>query len=144
MHARNGVSSRLLTLFVLVSVINQLKIIKVFFQIDKCLSILVFQLINHGVDDSLVNKVKEGIQGLFNLPMEEKSKYWQRPEEMEGFGQAFVVSEEQKLDWGDIFYMITLPKHARKPYLFPMLPQPLRSSLALSRFHNSLSKEIFF
>jgi len=92
----------------------------------------VFQLINHGVDDSLVNKVKEGIQELFNLPMEEKSKYWQRPEEMEGFGQAFVVSEEQKLDWGDIFYMITLPKHARKPHLFPMLPQPLRSSLSLS------------
>ena len=97
----------------------------------------MFQLINHGVDDSLVDKVKVGIQEFFNLPMEEKNKYWQRPEEMEGFGQAFVVSEEQKLDWGDMFYMITLPEHARKPYLFPELPQPFRSSL--SHFHNSFS-----
>ncbi|KAJ6423813.1 hypothetical protein OIU84_024730 [Salix udensis] len=88
-----------------------------------------FQLINHGVDDSLVDKVKVGIQDFFNLPMEEKNKYWQRPEEMEGFGQAFVVSEEQKLDWGDMFYMITLPQHARKPHLFPELPQPFRDNL---------------
>lgn len=104
-----------------------------------------FQLINHGVDDSLVNKVKEGIQELFNLAMEEKSKYWQRPEEMEGFGQAFVVSEEQKLDWGDIFYMITLPKHARKPYLFPMLPQPLRDTLeAYSAELKNLAMKILY
>ncbi|KAJ6775905.1 OXOGLUTARATE/IRON-DEPENDENT DIOXYGENASE [Salix koriyanagi] len=88
-----------------------------------------FQLINHGVDDSLVDKVKVGIQEFFNLPMEEKNKYWQRPEEMEGFGQAFVVSEEQKLDWGDMFYMITLPEHARKPHLFPELPQPFRDNV---------------
>ncbi|WRX27232.1 Oxoglutarate/iron-dependent dioxygenase - like 10 [Theobroma cacao] len=61
-----------------------------------------FQLINHGVSKSLVDKVKKGIQGLFNLPMEEKKKLWQREGDLEGFGQAFVVSEEQKLDWGDI------------------------------------------
>ncbi|WCJ27342.1 2-oxoglutarate (2OG) and Fe(II)-dependent oxygenase superfamily protein [Euphorbia peplus] len=68
------------------------------------------ELINHGVSESLVEKVKEEIQEFFDLPMDEKKKYWQRPGEMDGYGQAFVVSEEQKLDWGDIFYMIiTLP-----------------------------------
>nr|POF25068.1 protein srg1 [Quercus suber] len=65
-----------------------------------------FQLINHGVSISLVEKVKVGIQELFNLPREEKKKLWQLPGDIEGFGQAFVVSEEQKLDWGDMFYMI--------------------------------------
>ncbi|KAG6642270.1 protein SRG1-like isoform X2 [Carya illinoinensis] len=60
-----------------------------------------FQLINHGVSSSLLEKVKSGIQELFNMDMEEKKKYWQGEGEVEGFGQGPVVSEEQKLDWGD-------------------------------------------
>ncbi|KAJ7968837.1 2-oxoglutarate (2OG) and Fe(II)-dependent oxygenase superfamily protein [Quillaja saponaria] len=88
-----------------------------------------FQLINHGVSSSLVEKVKTGIQDFFNLPMEEKKKFWQQPGEMEGFGQIFVLSEEQKLDWADLFYMITLPTHLRKPHLFPQLPLPFRDNL---------------
>ncbi|KAK9204323.1 hypothetical protein WN943_014581 [Citrus x changshan-huyou] len=61
--------------------------------------------------------------------MEEKKKYWQHPGDVEGFGQAFVVSEEQKLDWADMFSMITLPVHMRKPHLFPKLPPSLRDTL---------------
>ncbi|XP_062161277.1 oxoglutarate-dependent flavonoid 7-O-demethylase 1-like [Alnus glutinosa] len=88
-----------------------------------------FQLINHGVSTSLLENLKSGVQEFFNLPMEEKKKFWQHAGDLEGFGQAFVVSEEQKLDWADIFYMISLPTHLRKPYLFPKLPQPLRDTL---------------
>ncbi|RZC43820.1 hypothetical protein C5167_036770 [Papaver somniferum] len=88
-----------------------------------------FQLVNHGVSSSLVEKVKSEVYDLFKLPMEEKKRYWQQEEEVEGFGQAFVVSEEQKLDWADIFFMTTLPHSARKPHLFPKLPQPLRDTL---------------
>ncbi|CAL5412432.1 unnamed protein product [Camellia sinensis] len=85
-----------------------------------------FQLINHGVSSSLVEKVKMETQEFFNLPMEEKKKFWQDPGDVEGFGQAFVVSEEQKLDWADLFFLTTLPTHLRKPNLFPMLPLPFR------------------
>ena len=53
--------------------------------------------------------------------MTEKKNLWQRPGEIEGFGQAFVVSEEQKLDWGDMFFITMQPVHLRKPYLFPKL-----------------------
>ncbi|KAL5772064.1 hypothetical protein ACOSQ2_011988 [Xanthoceras sorbifolium] len=88
-----------------------------------------FQLINHGVSTSLVEKVKVEIQEFFKLPMEEKKKYWQQPGDIEGFGQAFVVSDEQKLDWADMFYMLTLPTHLRKPHLFPNLPLPLRDTV---------------
>ncbi|KAJ4703749.1 2-oxoglutarate (2OG) and Fe(II)-dependent oxygenase superfamily protein [Melia azedarach] len=88
-----------------------------------------FQLINHGVSSSLVEKVKVEIPDFFNLPMEEKQKYWQKPGDVEGFGQAFVMSEEQKLDWADMFYMIALPIQMRKPHLFPKLPLPLRNTL---------------
>ncbi|KAL3739740.1 hypothetical protein ACJRO7_021071 [Eucalyptus globulus] len=88
-----------------------------------------FQLINHGVSCSLVEEVKLGVQEFFKLPMEEKRKFWQEAGDLEGFGQAFVVSEEQKLDWGDMFFLMSLPRHLRKPHLFPMLPSPFRDVL---------------
>ncbi|XP_019420650.1 PREDICTED: protein SRG1-like [Lupinus angustifolius] len=66
-----------------------------------------FQMINHGVNPSLVENVKIGVQEFFNLPMEDKKKLWQKPGDLEGFGQLFVVSEEQKLDGADLFYINT-------------------------------------
>lgn len=47
--------------------------------------------------------------GFFKLPSEEKKKYWMTNNEVEGFGQAFVISEEQKLDWADLSVLATLP-----------------------------------
>ncbi|TKY69487.1 SRG1 protein [Spatholobus suberectus] len=88
-----------------------------------------FQLINHGVDLSLVENVKIGVEEFFSLPMEEKKKFWQKPGEMEGFGQLFVLSEEQKLEWADMFYMFTYPLHTRNSHLFPRIPQPFRDNL---------------
>ncbi|KAK6917254.1 Non-hem dioxygenase N-terminal domain [Dillenia turbinata] len=76
------------------------------FELDKlhyaCKEWGFFQVINHEVSTSLIEKVKHEIQEFFKLPMEEKQEYWQQPGDLEGFGQAFVVSDEQKLDWGDL------------------------------------------
>ncbi|CAK9171012.1 unnamed protein product [Ilex paraguariensis] len=83
-----------------------------------------FQLINHEVSSSLVDKLKIEIQEFFKLPVEEKKKFGQEPGDIEGFGQAFVVSEEQKLDWADMFYIVTLPTYLRKPQLLPKFPAP--------------------
>ncbi|GMH19426.1 hypothetical protein Nepgr_021267 [Nepenthes gracilis] len=88
-----------------------------------------FQLINHGVNSLLVEKVKNGIEEFFNLPIDEKMKYKQLPGEIEGYGQAFVVSENQKLEWADMFAFYTLPTHIRKPYLLPMFPLQLREGI---------------
>ncbi|MED6193652.1 hypothetical protein PIB30_021627 [Stylosanthes scabra] len=88
-----------------------------------------FQLVNHGVSTSLVENVKTGSKQFFDLPMEEKNKFWQTEGDIQGFGQSFVVSEEQKLDWADRFYMITFPSHLRKPHLFPYIPLPFRDDL---------------
>ncbi|PWA68517.1 thebaine 6-O-demethylase [Artemisia annua] len=95
-----------------------------------------FQLINHEVSSSLIEKVKEETQEFFKLPLDEKKKYAQKPGDFQGFGQLFVVSEEQKLDWADVFSMITLPSHLRKPHLLPKLPQPFRDTI------DEYSKEI--
>ncbi|XP_058775670.1 protein SRG1-like [Vicia villosa] len=88
-----------------------------------------FQLINHGVDPSLVENVKIGVQEFLSLPVDDKKKFQQTPEDMEGFGQLFVVSENQKLEWADLFFTTTLPNYARNPRLFPNIPQPLRDNL---------------
>ncbi|XP_020975623.1 protein SRG1 [Arachis ipaensis] len=88
-----------------------------------------FQLINHGVSGGLVENVKKGVEEFFNLPMEEKNKLRQKEGEAEGYGQIFVVSEEQKLEWADMVYMVTMPPHLRKPHLFPNLPLPFRDNL---------------
>ncbi|KAK7407473.1 hypothetical protein VNO78_09424 [Psophocarpus tetragonolobus] len=97
-----------------------------------------FQLMNHGVNPSTMENVKKGIEEFFNLPMEEKKKFWQNKGELEGYGQNFVVSEEQKLEWADLFYILTLPSHVRNPRLFPSIPQPFRD--ALERYCLELEK----
>ncbi|KAE9621576.1 hypothetical protein Lal_00032496 [Lupinus albus] len=90
-----------------------------------------FQLVNHGIETTFLEKVKLEIKEFFNLPMSEKNRFRQKSGDIEGFGQLFVVSEDQKLDWSDIFIMITRPIHKRKPHLFPYLPLPLRDTLEL-------------
>ncbi|GAB2252715.1 hypothetical protein Droror1_Dr00005562 [Drosera rotundifolia] len=88
-----------------------------------------FQLVNHGVSLDLVEKVKKDILNWFNIPLEKKKNYWQTPGDFEGFGQSFVQSEEQKLDWADKFSLVSLPKDMRRPNLFPKLPLPFRDDL---------------
>ncbi|PON84992.1 Oxoglutarate/iron-dependent dioxygenase [Trema orientale] len=102
-----------------------------------------FQLVDHGVSPLLVENVKSGIQEFFKLPMEEKIKFGQQEGDLEGLGQAFVVSEEQKLDWADLFYMVTLPRHLRKPHLIPNLPLPFRETIeAYSKELENIAKKI--
>ncbi|KAL5715841.1 hypothetical protein ACHQM5_017608 [Ranunculus cassubicifolius] len=92
-----------------------------------------FQVVNHGVGSSLVEKLKHEIHDFFNLSFEEKKQLWQQPGDLQGCGQLFVVSEEQKLDWADMFFIRTLPiKHN----LFAKIPLPLRDTL------ESYSKEL--
>ncbi|XVE51536.1 hypothetical protein DITRI_Ditri02bG0049800 [Diplodiscus trichospermus] len=78
---------------------------------------------------SFLEEMKLEIGNFFNLPREEKKLLWQKPDNHEGFGQLFVVSEEQKLDWSDMFYITTLPNDLRKADLFKKLPPKLRETL---------------
>lgn len=78
-----------------------------------------------------MENVKMGVKEFFDLPIEEKVKFRQKEGDVEGYGQAFVISEEQKLDWADMFFMVTLPPHLRKPHLFPKLSLPFRFSFSI-------------
>ncbi|KAI3901840.1 hypothetical protein MKW92_030820 [Papaver armeniacum] len=74
-----------------------------------------FQVVNHGISSLLIDQLKSEIHNLFELPLEEKTKIWQEAGEMEGFGQKFIVSDEQKLDWSDTFSITAQPIKMRKP-----------------------------
>ncbi|GMH19417.1 hypothetical protein Nepgr_021258 [Nepenthes gracilis] len=104
-----------------------------------------FQLINHGVANSLVEKIKKEFEDFFNLPLEEKNKYRQLPGDLEGLGQLFIMSEEQKLDWADLLYMVTLPTHMRKPHLLPKFPLSFRDTLEIySSELQKLAMKLFY
>ncbi|PNX75134.1 protein SRG1-like [Trifolium pratense] len=90
-----------------------------------------FQVINHGVSTTLIESMKRSSKSLFELSMEEKKKLWQIEGDMEGFGQAFIFSEEQKLEWGDAFFLNTLPPHTRKPHIYDHMPQTFRENLEI-------------
>jgi hypothetical protein len=76
--------------------------------------------------------MKRDTKTLFELPNEENKKLWQREGEIEGFGRAFILYEEQKLEWAYTFFLNTLPPHLRNPYLFNQIPQTFRLFLSLS------------
>ncbi|KAG8644352.1 hypothetical protein MANES_11G121266v8 [Manihot esculenta] len=83
-----------------------------------------FQLINHGVPEEAMENMKRETEEFFKLPLEEKMACAQLPDSIEGYGQAFVVSEEQKLDWGDMLFLLSMPNSIRKMrycQLFPLL-----------------------
>lgn len=88
---------------------------------------MYLQLTNHGVRTDILDKMMKATQEFFKMPLEEKKKFPQEEGDLEGYGQAFVVSEDQKLDWADLFYVCTLPLRYRKAYLFNKLPIDYRS-----------------
>ncbi|KAL0398393.1 UNVERIFIED_CONTAM: protein SRG1 [Sesamum radiatum] len=89
----------------------------------------IFQLVNHGVESWLVEKLKYEIQEFYKLPLEERLRYKIRPGDVEGYGQTVILTPGQKVDWADRFYMFTNPIYNRKPHLFPELPSSLRETL---------------
>lgn len=69
-----------------------------------------------------MEKMKDDVRQFFSLPLEEKKAYAQLPDSIEGYGQAFVVSEDQKLDWGDMLFLIARPNAFRKMRFWPTNP----------------------
>ncbi|KAL6850384.1 hypothetical protein ACP4OV_021011 [Aristida adscensionis] len=81
-----------------------------------------FQLINHGVPDEVLQEVKRGITEFFNLPLEAKKACAQQPGSVEGYGQSFVFTEAQKLDWADMIYLMVNPPESRDMRFWPAQP----------------------
>lgn len=83
--------------------------------------IVTLQIINHGVAEDMIEKTKTVIAEFFKLPLEEKQKFSMKSGDAQGYGQ-FVVSEEQKLDWGDLLSFSVYPFKHRNPRAWPTTP----------------------
>lgn len=87
-----------------------------------------FQLVNHGVPDEVIAGVRRDAEKFFQLPLDVKNAYAQRPGDLQGYGQAFVQSNDQKLDWADMFALYTQPIQARDMSYWPSQPHTFRNS----------------
>ena len=87
------------------------------------------QLINHGVPDEVIQDVKRDMIEFFKLPLEAKKVHAQVPGGLEGYGQAFVYSETQKLDWSDMIYLRISPMESRDLRFWPTRPPSFRDSV---------------
>ncbi|KAK9092825.1 hypothetical protein Syun_027736 [Stephania yunnanensis] len=83
------------------------------------------RLLNHGIDEEALKKMIEDVPKFFDLPFEEKK---QCTGENEGYGQALVFDEEQKLDWGDMLALRTQPDSVRNYKFWPAHPLTFRET----------------
>ncbi|RCV10211.1 hypothetical protein SEVIR_2G097000v4 [Setaria viridis] len=88
-----------------------------------------FQIVNHGIPDEVIASIRNDIEKFFQLPLEVKSGYAQLPGDLQGYGQSFVVSESQTLDWSDMFVIIAHPPQARDMRYWPVQPHTFRQSI---------------
>ncbi|XP_031110857.1 protein SRG1 [Ipomoea triloba] len=102
-----------------------------------------FQVINHGVEVSLLESMERMAMEFFMMPLEEKQKYPMAPGTVQGYGQAFVFSEEQKLDWCNMFALGLEPQYSRNPKLWPTKPAAFSETVeAYSREIRKLCKKL--
>ncbi|KAG8480931.1 hypothetical protein CXB51_025602 [Gossypium anomalum] len=90
-----------------------------------------FQVLNHGIDLNVVEDIEKVAKDFFMLPLQEKQKYPMAPGTVQGYGQAFVFSENQKLDWCNMFALGVEPPCIRNPKLWPSKPVNFRETLEL-------------
>ncbi|KAJ1296230.1 hypothetical protein BS78_01G283900 [Paspalum vaginatum] len=88
-----------------------------------------FQLINHGVPDEVICNFRNDMAGFFKQTLEAKKVYSMVPGNLEGYGQHFVVSENQKLDWADMFYLMLRPRDSRDMRFWPSYPPSFSNSI---------------
>eukprot|EP01018_Ginkgo_biloba_P006791 Gb_19770 [translate_table: standard] len=90
-----------------------------------------FQVVNHGVPQSLMDRMRGVIREFFELPLEEKKQYASNlGSSLQGYGQLFVASDDQVLDWADLIFLLCLPVKARDMNLWPTKPPDFRETLS--------------
>jgi len=88
-----------------------------------------FQIVNHEIPHSLIDEIKAVVKDFFNLPIEEKQKYAPQAGDPQGYGQMFVTSEDQTLDWGDLLALSLRPNQIKNLSLWPTVPTNFRDTV---------------
>ncbi|KAK6945175.1 Isopenicillin N synthase-like, Fe(2+) 2OG dioxygenase domain [Dillenia turbinata] len=87
------------------------------------------QIVGHGIPETFLDKVREIVMQFFELPMGEKQKHSQEPDNFEGYGNDLIVSDKQVLDWLDRLRLMVLPEDKQNLSYWPKDPKNFREIL---------------
>lgn len=84
----------------------------------------VMHLVNHGISDDLINRVKKAGKDFFDLPVEEKEKYAndQAEGKIQGYGSKLANNASGQLEWEDYFFHLIFPEEKRDLSIWPKTP----------------------
>ncbi|VAH68874.1 unnamed protein product [Triticum turgidum subsp. durum] len=88
-----------------------------------------FQLTNHGVDEAVVEDMKDSTLQFFRLPLEKKKAVAIQANGFEGFGHHYNRASSEKLDWAESLILVTQPHEQRNNEFWPADPSTFRDAL---------------
>ncbi|KAK6126914.1 hypothetical protein DH2020_039344 [Rehmannia glutinosa] len=89
-------------------------------------TIVGVQAINHGIENSFLDEIRQLARDFFHLPMVEKQKHGRAGDDYEGYGNDLVLFENQPLDWTDRLYLLVSPEDRQKLNYWPENPESFR------------------
>ncbi|KAL1189120.1 Protein SRG1 [Cardamine amara subsp. amara] len=104
----------------------------------------VVQVMNHGIEEAFLDKIYKLTKQFFALPTEEKQKYAREIDNIQGYGNDMILSDDQVLDWIDRLYLTTYPEDQRQLQFWPQLPTGFRETLHEYTMKQLLVIEQFF
>nr|ABB70119.1 anthocyanidin synthase [Pyrus communis] len=84
----------------------------------------VMHLVNHGISDELMDKVRKAGKAFFDLPIEQKEKYAndQASGKIQGYGSKLANNASGQLEWEDYFFHCVYPEDKRDLSIWPQTP----------------------
>nr|AHZ31754.1 anthocyanidin synthase [Viola x wittrockiana] len=84
----------------------------------------VMHIVNHGIPDNLIDRVKEAGKGFFELPIEEKEIHAndQATGKIQGYGSKLANNASGQLEWEDYFFHLIFPEEKRDLSIWPTKP----------------------
>ncbi|GAB4834317.1 hypothetical protein Ancab_032569 [Ancistrocladus abbreviatus] len=84
----------------------------------------VMHLVNHGIPDDLINRVRVAGETFFQLPIVEKEKYAndQVTGKIQGYGSKLANNASGQLEWEDYFFHLIYPEDKRDLSIWPKTP----------------------
>ncbi|WVZ10570.1 hypothetical protein V8G54_015100 [Vigna mungo] len=84
----------------------------------------VMNLVNHGISEELLNRLRKAGETFFSLPIEEKEKYAndQASGKIQGYGSKLANNASGQLEWEDYFFHLVYPEDKRDLSIWPTKP----------------------
>lgn len=84
----------------------------------------VMNLVNHGIPEELLDRLRKAGETFFSLPIEEKEKYAndQASGKIQGYGSKLANNASGQLEWEDYFFHLVYPEEKRDLSIWPTTP----------------------